>query len=580
MAQWWEEWQLRILVLASLGTQYFLVCYLPAVSFRLAHIGSDALAIFALAMLFNRQKGGPRCSYARTSRDFELLWAPVMLMHLGGQVVITIYSFRSQIFVFLDILNELQYTDVTVALYVFYKSWSSDDKRLLAATVMLFILVIIRCFQKALDLKSSSFNALRKKSSFELRYTLLGTDLTEINRLEDYVLHAKSVFVRCGEPLKEARHSHPRLPYELFFDFPCRYDYRLHILESFWSLDAESAYRSIDGADDAGAARGGGGGVGDGVLSAMTSFLYTKDHSTHYIHFKNAIIFRRCTKVLAYATLITVICLVHTRRNKEAYIGEDTRVTLVLLYGTLLLELVYLYVRTAFRDRFSGRVLQYSIIGSLPHNRWHARLRSITGWLQCKDLVDEYFGHMEPTYSCKEITKLVLGYVRSGWKDYIVDSESYRRFNDNRAERVCSQRPTANSRKSSRLKKHHGTKMGFTQKVVEKCKEGSIPNDSFVRDAWLLVVSFQGHVGDKTRMWEVIQGVWVEMLCFSAGRCRGYLHAEALGTGVEYLSYVWVLLAHTGMETFSEKLQRRDDVSFDCDEPYSLARKIRRTRSF
>uniref|UniRef100_A0A453DDX9 DUF4220 domain-containing protein n=2 Tax=Aegilops tauschii TaxID=37682 RepID=A0A453DDX9_AEGTS len=103
-AQWWEEWELRTLVLASLSAQYLLVCMavlrkfrlglhpLAIISFRLAHIGSDALAIFALATLFNRQKNGPGCHYARGSRDLELLWAPILVMHLGGQVAITSYK--------------------------------------------------------------------------------------------------------------------------------------------------------------------------------------------------------------------------------------------------------------------------------------------------------------------------------------------------------------------------------------------------------------------------------------------------------------------------------------------------------
>src|SRR4051812_44201434 len=100
--QWWDDWQLRVVVLASLTAQYFLVLFagirkfhIPPwlrVSFRLAHIGSDALAIFALATLFSRQKNGPRCSYVRGSRELELLWAPIVLMHLGGQVVTTTYK--------------------------------------------------------------------------------------------------------------------------------------------------------------------------------------------------------------------------------------------------------------------------------------------------------------------------------------------------------------------------------------------------------------------------------------------------------------------------------------------------------
>ena len=70
----------------------------------------------------------------------------------------------------------------------------------------------------------------------------------------------------------------------------------------------------------------------------------------------------------------------------------------------------------------------------------------------------------------------------------------------------------------------------------------------------LLMIRSREHADDK--MWAVIQGVWVEMLCFSAGRCRGYLHAKSLGNGGEYLSYVWLLLYYMGMETMPERMQR------------------------
>ncbi|CAM0902413.1 unnamed protein product [Alopecurus aequalis] len=102
MAKWWDEWELRILVLASFSAQCFLALFASLRKFhippwlrfwfRLAHIGSDALAIFALATLLNRQKSGPGCKYAHGKRDLELVWAPILLMHLGGQVVITTYK--------------------------------------------------------------------------------------------------------------------------------------------------------------------------------------------------------------------------------------------------------------------------------------------------------------------------------------------------------------------------------------------------------------------------------------------------------------------------------------------------------
>jgi hypothetical protein len=109
----------------------------------------------------------------------------------------------------------------------------------------------------------------------------------------------------------------------------------------------------------------------------------------------------------------------------------------------------------------------------------------------------------------------------------------------------------------------------LTQRVFEKCElaTGGLSQDTtslLIGDAWKLAQSLL--IVEESKIWALIQGVWVEMLCFSAGRCRGYLHAEALGTGVEYLSYVWILLLYTGMETFPEKLHRTEGHSFDSDE--------------
>jgi len=68
--QWWEEWQLRVLVLASLFLQFFLFVAAPLRKrcipgwFRfviwLAYLGSDAVAIYALAScsLQPTQEGG------------------------------------------------------------------------------------------------------------------------------------------------------------------------------------------------------------------------------------------------------------------------------------------------------------------------------------------------------------------------------------------------------------------------------------------------------------------------------------------------------------------------------------------
>ncbi|KAF7067361.1 hypothetical protein CFC21_073259 [Triticum aestivum] len=83
------------------------------------------------------------------------------------------------------------------------------------------------------------------------------------------------------------------------------------------------------------------------------------------------------------------------------------------------------------------------------------------------------------------------------------------------------------------------------------------PTQGFIIDAWKLAEALLDF-GDEKKMWEVIEGVWVEMLCFSASKCRGYLHAKSLGTGGELLTYIWLLLSHMGMETLPERLQRAE----------------------
>ncbi|CAN6357051.1 unnamed protein product [Urochloa humidicola] len=61
-------------------------------------------------------------------------------------------------------------------------------------------------------------------------------------------------------------------------------------------------------------------------------------------------------------------------------------------------------------------------------------------------------------------------------------------------------------------------------------------------------------LNDMGRCWEVIQGVWVEMLCYSASRCRGYEHAKSLAHGGEFLTNVWLLWWCMGMETLPDKI--------------------------
>ncbi|OEL36416.1 hypothetical protein BAE44_0002564 [Dichanthelium oligosanthes] len=101
----WEEWQLRTLVISSASLlQVFLFFTatkraLPKQSWLrsciwLAYNGSDTLALYGLATLFNRHMtpaDGSGCGVAVAS-ILEILWAPVLLIHLGGPATISAHN--------------------------------------------------------------------------------------------------------------------------------------------------------------------------------------------------------------------------------------------------------------------------------------------------------------------------------------------------------------------------------------------------------------------------------------------------------------------------------------------------------
>nr|CAB3491817.1 unnamed protein product [Digitaria exilis] len=167
---WWDEWQMRILVAGSLLIQWFLLLAAPMRKYTipswvrrliwLGYISSDALAIYALATLFNRQtKTSSPCHTGFRASSLEVLWAPVLLIHLGGREGITAYNIEDN-----DAWTRHTVTLVsqaTVALYGFHKAWPGDgDRRLLWSAVLLFIIGILSFCEKPWALRRASVKRL------------------------------------------------------------------------------------------------------------------------------------------------------------------------------------------------------------------------------------------------------------------------------------------------------------------------------------------------------------------------------------------------------------------------------------
>ncbi|CAL5033475.1 unnamed protein product [Urochloa decumbens] len=569
-------------------------------SIWLAYLGGEALAIYALATLFNR-RSKVRYSSATGSQKLEVLWAPIVLMHLGGQITISAYNIEDNELWRRHIVTAVSH--VAVALYVFCKSWSPSaaDGRLLAAAILLFILGFIKCFEKPLALKRNTFSSI--VSSF---YVAPRTKTTsrEVD-LEEYIQDTRDFIKRNEIPPtldKDGRLPHMKelsINDRLFVDFAYAYPNRLAKLKSFWFISGEEAYETIR--------------LG---ISNTFNIIYTKFscfddqfRTDGYDVFTSFLIW-----LLTLLLPIVPIGLFHSCR-KEGYSGSDIKVTFSLLYITYLLEISSFFLMVNYDEEWTVMVAQHSLIGHLAYSRRRTWLMGITELLQC----------LKPScYSSKDITALVHDHVRDGWTEYITDVESYWKFNDMRGHLTlerngCEQTLRGSIEKpfdESVITWHVATDFCFYHKGTSSnlesatlCKQISnymmhllfsnpemlMPGSrgklfkaayggleiilqgedvsrlegrqidemiidelesrqGIIRDAWVLAGELM-RLGDA-KMWEVIRGVWVEMLCYSAARCRGYLHAKSLGSGGEYLTFVSLLMAHAGLETFPEREQR------------------------
>lgn len=630
--QWWHSWQLQILVLGSLGIQYLLVILgalrrrriPPLVRFFtwVSFVGGDAVVLYALGVLSWKLY---QCNSAHSCHDLEVFWAPALLMHLGGQMCITAYNLEDNELWTRQILFLLSKVIATV--YVFRMAWSpSADNRLLVSAILLSISGTIKCVDKIINLKLSSFDSLSTIVNDVQRSTSIG--------LEEYVREARDFFEESQRGNTSPATFPPLMPIhspeKLFVDFAHGYSDRLANIKSFWPLGDIQMYVMIKSG-----------------LTETFELLYTKGRvprimsvvvraglaatmiilsQTHPPRIGNCqlppiryLYLFLVTLASAIGLPIVSICLFHSI-DKQAYTGVDVTVTLLFLYGTLALEFLSMYLAVHSSREWPDMLAQHSLFGFFAHNKRHSRLMSFAKFFQCKDLLDRYWCmDPSPSLAAAGITEIVRGHINMMWTDYIEDAGSYMDCTNIRGQWILevtdcvssigwsldkpfdecvlmwhiatdfcfrSTRHSAathisnymvhllfanpemlmpGSRKSiftdtynqlGDILRGEGTCKdadGLVQKIIDKLVSGEVPRESIIYHAWMLAETLMDM--DYNKMQVVIGGVWVEMLCFSAGRCRGYLHAKSLGSGGEFLSFVSLLLVYSGMPTLPDRFQ-------------------------
>ncbi|RLN13081.1 hypothetical protein C2845_PM09G00680 [Panicum miliaceum] len=614
--QWWEGWQLRVLVLVSLGVQWLLLLAVPTRRYAiprwfraciwLARRGSDPLAIYALAVVFLRHAvgggGSWQAPWPSSGALLEVLWAPVLLVHLGGRQLEMTAAAACNVEEDSEVRIRhatVMLSQVAIALYTFLKSWpGSGDGRLTASWVLLFVVGILTLGEKP-------WRALRRRASIDK----LGAASTR---------PAHAGFIKCWR-----RTPAP----DVLSDGD-----KVRLLLSDMSLLAASSHlmrlrRRRQGeveAEDDGVLRPLSPNAAEAFGLIFTTRLLTTPASMAY-------------HLLLLPSLHVAAIALFAASDKQRYDAMDVTTTyvLVILTAAVGLDVLAGAIRWPLHKLMSAAGVpalcetlpQYNLLRSA--RRRMQRRRPPAGWLlKCRRERDE--GMVDGGVAGSVILDVARAASTSGGaRGGGLDLATYRSFAaDNwilavELQRRCGPGSTIESSlrepfDESVLVWHVATDLCFRRSGPPPAAGGDHQREVRARaisnymahllrsrpemlmtgsrrhllaeavedvelivlaatDAALLATTIQeagrssacplihdacrlsdelmGLQPEETR-WEVMYRVWLGMLCYSAAMCRGCLHARSLDEGGEFLTLVWLVLSLKGTtKNLADKLQ-------------------------
>ncbi|PAN41439.1 hypothetical protein PAHAL_8G044100 [Panicum hallii] len=424
----WNDWEIQSLILVSFGLQVFLflaadvrrhcVSLIPSRLLWLAYMTADSVAVFALGHL--------AVGASAPRHQLLLFWAPFVLLHLGGQDTITAFAIQD---------NELWrrhllvlVNQAAVASYVVSRS-SWPDRRLLAATVLMFLCGLFKYGERTWCLFSARPEGIRKHSldSLETYAAMAGEDRTIVSR------EAKTPEEELEKRIKKMLDAHGRRPPALEAETTLVSDALANDLNTIAGADALpdllQGLRSNPhriGAYHYVAA----------LLSNCYDSLYTKGglrgfwieglrECLAYNGTQDKIFFLLFLSALLFPSLsmsATLVLFVHTDKH-QLYSRVDVVVSYVLLVGAIVLEVASLAVSILShsesgadkcihhlpgrRKQWSKALAQYNLM-EVCNIEAHARTSSVPMWIRklwVKLLGDKTVTHIKIT---EDLMMLVL----------------------------------------------------------------------------------------------------------------------------------------------------------------------------
>ncbi|KAF7047971.1 hypothetical protein CFC21_056804 [Triticum aestivum] len=575
----------------------------------LAYVAADMVAVYALGLISRDDQStttspgschgnkGSNGLSTGTSRHLAFLWAPFLLIHLGGQDTISAFSIEDNNLWLRHLLNLT--IQVSLALYAFWKSIGGRNQRLLAPAVLVFVAGIIRYGERTWALKCGSRNGLKETSLPPLPKLNVEVDKSSYVGTICYVLGSMAAIRdlfsgRTTSQMKERR------AFRFQEDRP---------------LDQVPKLLEVE-------------------LAMMYDDLYTK---AMVLRTRTCVVLRCVSQVSSIAAFVLFL----VGNDRQEYSGTDIAITYALFIGGLSLD-VCAFVPIAMspwtwaffkarrcerlariswlvlssrvgwpekRPLWSNSMGQYNFLSScmgceqsatssklmtvmrkmldavekklfvrnLQHTK-HAKVSKVA-WVG--RLSRENFTRMTQQQhwaNLRPIIKATLSSAANSFGDNIILLHTYtelhlRKRPSNMDDEALSDmcRKLANYMvyllvvQPSMLPLSGTAEDTLAGLYEEMSKNGSRERD-VLDTAYHLVedklefgyeecLKEQEQPGPWRETLTEIQDMWMRLLLYAAGKCPVEMHAQQLGRGGELLTMVWLLMAHNGIGDVGDQVE-------------------------
>ncbi|XP_042484257.1 uncharacterized protein LOC122064597 [Macadamia integrifolia] len=682
----WNEWELRVLVLLSLLLQVLLIFfgssrkYTVSIWVRiilwLSYLSAETVATTALGALSHGQ-GHPG------SNELTALWAPFLLLHLGGPDTITAYSLEDNELWMRQFLVLVQ--QVCIATYVLIRSWYYSRVSIL--TVFMFIPGIVKYGERIWVLRLASkeqfrsslldppdpspnyakfMNDYASKYAEESGVRVTGRMIAEVMMQMEEGSHTQSEEDDDSRAQSEEAQQKPNrlsnlsdaevlpMAYKFFETFKrlfadlilSEHDWK-ESREFFQKNSSRTAFKVIEM-----------------ELGFMYDLLYSKAALAY--SYKGSIL--RC---ISFSSVIFLLVAFLTGDKVHHYLDVDIVITYLLFIGAFIIEVYAIFIlissdwaflwlrknnvinsiplvsnalkkRLSSRKRWSNFVAQYNFISLCVKDKPSKILPKILRLLCVDKLLENYchtfytevlsrskeFIFKELHIKSRKVAKIGdIKNLRTSISDSVLQKIDHLRdklkwslndvdFNKNIilwhiATDLCYEchddiSPiTVGKRETSKLLSDYmfyllmnrpfmlpegvgqnwfqdtcedakqffkQTKSGFNkieacEKLLEWGTSRTIDpkgekSKSVLFDACRLGNILRSLKEEESDKWEIMSLVWLEMLTYAASQCRRPNHAQQLRRGGEFITHIWLLMAHLGITELFQIPEERGSVIY------------------